>query len=426
MHLSDTIRFYSDKNVQEQIISLSKHREVVARYTDKVGSRPDILIYGTDIMEFVKRGATSFHASMERWTNPMFLENMRTKKEMDTLREGWDLILDIDCPHLKYSKICAELVLEALEFHNINNYSLKFSGNSGFHIGVPFESFPREINKVEIKTLFPEAPRVIAEYLKQMIGDQLSERMLEYETIKQILDTTKKSYKDVAKDGKFDPYTVMNIDTVAISPRHLFRMPYTFNEKSWLVSVPLRRKDLENFELQQAEYRNVVPALGFLDKSEPNEAKELFVQAFDWHNKEIALKETSSLGEKYEIPTEAVPKQFFPPCVQEILKGIQGDGRKRSLFVLINFLKSVGWGYDSIQKEIMAWNLRNKEPLRENYINSQINWHKRIKGSYLPPNCNSKNFYADIGVCHPDALCRTNPVVYVSKRMRPDKRRRTK
>jgi hypothetical protein len=407
--------------VQEQIISLSGHREIVARYTDKVGARPDVLLFNNDILEFVKKGATSFHASMERWTNPLFLENLKTKKEMDTIREGWDLVLDIDCPYLKYSKICAKLLLDALEFHSIKNYSVKFSGNSGFHIGVPFESFPKEINKVQTKLLFPEAPRIIAQYLRQMIGEQLSDRMLEHEDIKEILKTTGKQFKDVVKDGKFDPYSIITIDTVAISPRHLFRMSYTFNEKRWLISIPLRKKDIDGFDLKQAEYRNVNAELGFLDKHEPNEAKQLFVQAFDWNNREIAMKSASEAVEKYDIPKEAVQKQYFPPCMVQILNGLE-DGRKRGLFILLNFLRSSGWDYDSIQKEIAEWNKRNKEPLRESYISSQISWHKRLKGSYLPPNCDNKSYYADIGVCHPDAFCKTNPVVHAALRMRSEKK----
>jgi hypothetical protein len=414
MHLSDVIRFYSDKRVQRHIISVAKHREVVARYTDKVGTRPDVLLYENDIMDFVKRGATSFHASMERWTNPLFLEHMKTRKEMDSIRQAWDLVLDVDSQHLKYAKVCAKLLADAIEFHGISNYSIKFSGGTGFHIGIPFESFPQEINGTPTKNLFPDAPRVIAEYLKQMISEQLADKLLELEDVKQVMRTTGKGFNDIVKEGRFDPYSVITIDTVALSSRHLFRMPYTFNEKKWLISVPLKKSDIDGFDTKQAEYKNVVPELGFLDKHEPGEARQLFVQAFDWNQRSVLGKTEET---EYEIPKEAIQMKFFPQNILKLLNGLE-DGRKRGLFILLNFLRSCGWDYDSIAKEIATWNNRNREPLRESYINSQVNWHKRLKGSYLPPNCDNKNYYSDIGVPCPIPNCSSNPVVHAMRLLR--------
>ena len=421
MHLSDIIRFYSNKEVKEHILALSKNREVVVRYNDRVGSRPDTLLFEADIEQVLKKGATSFHASMERWKNPLLLKQMSTKKEMDSIRIGWDLILDIDCKHLAYSKISAVLLCEALEFHGIKNYSVKFSGNTGFHIGVPFESFPEEINEKPISSQFPDGARVIAEYLKEMIKAQLSERILDFEEIKEVCKRTGKEFKEIVKDGEFDPYTVLDIDTIAISQRHLFRLPYTFNEKSWLISVPIKKEDIEGFKLNQAEYRNVKPKLGFLDKFEKDEARQLFIQAFDWNLGKT--KEYREIAEKFEIPKQAVQKKFFPPCVLKILEGVQ-DGRKRAVFILVNFLKSTGWDWDSIEKEIFDWNQRNDEPLRESYIKSQINWHKRLKDSYIPPSCDNKNYYKDIKVCNPDNFCTNvkNPVVYPFKKMKKQKK----
>ena len=91
MRFSDIVRFYSDDKVKDKIIASAKQREVVARFNDKVGARPDVLVYGADIADLVKKGATSFHASLERWTNPMLLKDMNTKKDLDTIRSGWDL-----------------------------------------------------------------------------------------------------------------------------------------------------------------------------------------------------------------------------------------------------------------------------------------------------------------------------------------------
>jgi len=419
MHLSDIIRFYSNDKVKKAIVSLARSREVVTRYNDYVGKRPDSLIYENDIIELARNGATSFHASMERWKNPLLLRQDMKKKELDDLRIGWDLIFDIDSKYLDYTKLCAKLVCDALEFHGIKNYSVKFSGGTGFHIGVPFESFPSEINNQPVKLLFPSGARIIAGYISSMIREQLAEEILSFENIKLIRKRTGKKFNELVKNGELDPYQLITIDTVAISSRHLFRMPYTFNEKTWLVSIPIDKKEILSFDVKNAEYKNVEVSKGFLDKFKKDEAKQLFIQAFDWDMSQEVGKEINELGEKYDIPKTAISKEFFPPCIQNIYKGLE-DGRKRALFVLINFLRSVGWDFESIKKEVFEWNKKNNEPLRESYINSQLNWHKRIKGSYLPPGCKNKNYYTDIGVCKPDNFCKNikNPVVYPFKKMK--------
>ena len=71
------------------------------------------------------------------------------------------------------------------------------------------------------------------------------------------------------------------------------------------------------------------------------------------------------------------------------------DGRKRFLFVLLNFLRSLNYDYEEIEKIVYEWNKKNKEPLKEGYIKSQILWHKR-QDKILPPNFSNKVYYDDI------------------------------
>lgn len=421
MRFSDIVRFYSDDAVKDKMIASAKNREVVSRFNDKVGARPDTLIYREDINQLVSRGATSFHASLERWSNPMLLKDANSKHDLDSIRTGWDFIIDIDTKQLEYAKICAELLCEALEFHSVKSYSIKFSGGTGFHIGIPFESFPPEINGTPTQMLFPDGARIIASYLRQMIKDTLAERILEFEDIKQICKRTGKQFKDIVKDGQFDPYTVLDIDTIAISSRHLMRMPYSFNEKTWLVSVPITKQDIASFKAEMADYRNVKPELGFMDKFEENEAKQLFVQAFDWNMKEQLTKEIDELKKEFELPKEAIDPKFFPPCINNLYKGIE-DGRKRGLFILINFLRSCGWSSEAIEQEVNRWNQKNPKPLSESYVKGQLSWHSRLKDKYLPPGCANENFYDDLHLCTPDTFCQNksvkNPVVYPFRKLK--------
>ena len=102
---------------------------------------------------------------------------------------------------------------------------------------------------------------------------------------------------------------------------------------------------------------------------------------------------------------------MFPDCIKKILNGLE-DGRKRGLFILTNFLSSVGWDYEMIEKRVREWNQRNKEPLRENYVVAQLRYHKQRKKNILPPNCDNDMYYRDMRVKCADQVCSKcrNPV----------------
>ncbi len=46
---------------------------------------------------------------------------------------------------------------------------------------------------------------------------------------------------------------------------------------------------------------------------------------------------------------------FFPPCIKGLMEGVKSDGRKRALFILLNFLTGVGYDTNSIEKIISEW-----------------------------------------------------------------------
>ena len=238
--------------------------------------------------------------------------------------------------------------------------------------------------------------------------------MLEKESLDAIMKKTGKRFNEVVKKGVFEPFSILSIDTLLISSRHLYRMPYSFNEKSGLVSVPINPDKILEFRKEIAIPANVrVSKFRFLDRknAEKDEAKKLIVQAFDFNKKtEEGVRKNA---ENYEDVKEAVPEQFFPPCINLILKGVT-DGRKRSMFILVNFLSSLGWGYEQIEQKLEEWNKKNPEPLREVLIKGQTRYHKQQKKKVLPPNCANSMYYKDFRVCVPDNLCQKikNPVNY--------------
>ena len=84
------------------------------------------------------------------------------------------------------------------------------------------------------------------------------------------------------------------------------------------------------------------------------------------------------------------------------------------MFILVNFLSSLGWGYEQIEQKLEEWNKKNPEPLREVLIKGQTRYHKQQKKKVLPPNCANSMYYKDFRVCVPDNLCQKikNPVNY--------------
>lgn len=406
MRLSEIIRYYSNKEVCSELLRTARDREVASQFGSAFGKRPDTLQFASDIIKQVRSGATSFHCSEERWSNPMALTTTLDKRELDKIRTGFDLVLDIDCKILEWGTVCAKLLLQALKWHGVDNYSIKFSGGTGWHIGIPFEAFP-----TDERIAFPDAPQAIAAYLKEFIRTQLSDGILELENdLKKLAEKIGKPASKLIKDGTFDPYSVLGIDTMLIASRHLFRMPYSLNEKKWLVSLPIREKDLDNFSIEWAKPENVTAVnVKFLDNSvvRPGEASQLLMQAFDW---QIRTKEKIDYKAlvKFEF-SEKVPIEAFPPCMKAILQGLP-DGRKRGLFALINFMKSAKWSWPEIEAEMRACNNRNNPPLKTGYLQAQLNWHKRQASKFPPPKCRS--FYEDFEVCKPDNICNRikNPI----------------
>jgi len=505
--LSETLSYYKRKDVQKLILEHAKDKEIGVRFGDSFGKRPDILAYENDILESAKRGCTSLHCSEELWTNPLQLNANLRRNELDALRSGWDLIFDIDCPYWNFSKLTAYVFIKALKDHGIECVTVKFSGGKGFHIAVPFEAFPEKVIGTEVKNLFPEGPRRIAEYILSYITENLIsvdkdkniirfgkvdvkfDRMLK-ETEKSENDLTltrcencKRKIVEKEKDGfveyvcsnceyrmkdadkrfvvcpkckkimekytntkalcecgsnkakkELDLSSIVNVDTILISSRHMYRMPYSLHEKTGLVSVPFDIKHILKFEKSEADTKKFKP-YKFLDRDEAKlgEASNLFQKAFDYKS-ENAIKHKENVRKTFErvkneitsnninIDTSAVPEEFFPPCIRKISAGIE-DGKKRGLMVLINFLSSCNWEYEKIEEYVMKWNEKNKpDKLRETYLRGQLRYQKQqvniTKEKMMPPNCDNKGYMIDTQFCNPDGLCKTikNPVQYAKKR----------
>ena len=402
--------YYSRPEVQKAIFEFSKNREICPRFFEGFGKRPDSFQYPGDIFELVKRGATSFHCSEEIWKDPLRIFTGMSQAEANEMREGWDLLIDIDSKYLDYSKVMGELIVKALKFSGIKNIGVKFSGSKGFHLIVPWKAFPKEVYANKTSEMFPEYPRIIAKYLAHLINEELVKKI-------SILAGNKSAYvKDTESAKEVIP------DLVLVSPRHLFRMPYSLHEKTALASAVIDADKIKDFEPRDAEPMQI-KIKNFIPNSKEDEAKELLIQALDWDKETNNKRETEKDYNKKiedkknyaEIKIIELSENLIPPSIKKILAGGMGDGKKRALFILINFFRSINLDKKEVEKRIDEWNKKNNPSLNEGYIQMQIDWTYARK-AILPPNYD-KDYYKGIGIIPTEEEMRLkNPINYTARK----------
>lgn len=506
--ISQSLKYYSNKEIQNRIFSSSLNREFVPKIITNngfiFGERPNSINYPNDIFQFVKQKAISFHFSEEQWFDPMLLSKNISEKEINENRIAWDLIIDIDFPVFEGSKIIASQIINALKDHGIKTIYLKFSGNKGFHIALPFSIFPKRVYNNEMKDLFPDAPIKILKYLNYYIDNQhneyitskkiiskleelnedLPKNLINYKCLdcdrdipilsdsveyvylckncgnQKIIKNQRKNYlicdncnhimelKEIKKprcpfcqSKRIIQKIDLGLDSILISKRHLVRTPYSLHEKSLLVSLPVRLEDLDSFKREYANPNEVKPKLVFLPSNEQHnkmEAEKLVIQAFDFEamsKKRIqenfnvvsfSTKKTIDERTQYKI-TSKINQEYFPPCILLGLNGLE-DGRKRFLFILINFLKTLNWNEEEIISLVKEWNEKNKEKLKDGIINVQLKYHLKKEESMPPPNCFTQGYYVDIEICNPDNICKKikNPVSYSRHKYSSENKRKIK
>ena len=72
---------------------------------------------------------------------------------------------------------------------------------------------------------------------------------------------------------------------------------------------------------------------------------------------------------------------------------------------------------EEVAKKVKEWNKKNQPPLREGYIQSQLDRQFRQKKVIFPPNYSNDSFYKDLGLLEKKPESK-NPVVDVLKAMR--------
>lgn len=399
-------QYYQQEEVVEKMVELAEYREIAPTYPNGYGRRPDAINFPGDFNHLVENSAVAFHASVERWRNPLLIDEV---SDLGKIRTDWDLVIDIDCDHsFELAKETAKLVIEELRQHGIENISVKFSGNRGFHIGVRAEAFPDSVNGRDTTEMYPRLPRGIIDYIRENLRERMEDKVRQHDLEGEMR----------TEDGR-DPYQVADIEN-NWGQRHLFRMPYSLHDGTWLVSLPIEPDEIDSFEKSQAEIEEIDFETGFLDSYEEDEASNLVIQAMDFIDRQEEQKveeQKEKADREFDTPDDAIPEEYWPPTIKNILEGLE-DGRKRGLFILINFMRTVGYGWEEIESKIWEWNQENHEPLRESYVKSQLNWHKRREETVPPPNYDANGYYKDMQIYEGDNLEEkvSNPVSYAFRK----------
>jgi hypothetical protein len=205
-----------------------------------------------------------------------------------------------------------------------------------------------------------------------------------------------------------------SVDVVLVSPRHLFRAPYSLHEKTAYASIPLTKEQIEDFKPSDADPLKITKIHNFMPNSIEGEATLLLTKALAQAEKEKPKEvEKKYDGKGVDLKGLTITENMFPPIIKKLLKGIPSDGRKRALSLLLAFFTSLEFPADYIEEIIQGWNNKNYTPLKQGYIKSQIAW--ALKNKRLPPNYD-KPIYKEFGITAPPTPGIKNPINYTIKK----------
>jgi hypothetical protein len=233
--MKDVIHYYTEReDVRRALLSHGRRRRVVSGTdTGIFGQKGKPLSEPGQIAEMMERSLEkqisaiprkypSFHACITRMPANGNGKHGDIGINNDTNGNGhrndtlMDVVMDIVIKdNHKAAWAQGRKVLDVLESYEVP-YRVKFSGHASPHILLPGELFPPEFNRGK--------------------GGGFLGRLIDF--------LTRKS-KATNVDGSFS------------SPDHYLRMPYSLNEHTGLVSVPVRDGEYDSFRVEMAEAQNV-------------------------------------------------------------------------------------------------------------------------------------------------------------------------
>ena len=264
-----------------------------------------------------------FFLSIECFSSPLAL----TENDPGRLRISWDFLLDLDAEDFDAARRAAYKAKQVLEKFNVENYLLKFSGRRGFHLIIPSLSLDI-FQPGESRLAYPKLAVMLAKFFEAVICEP-----------------------------------EVKIDLSVYKPRQLMRAPYSYHEKTGLLSIPV--DDPLDFRMEEAKPENA-EIQQFYARSRPGECRKLLEAVREWFKSqdrnEPGLKILS-----YGKVKEGSKKGYG--WIERLLEKPVDDGRHRLLWLVIApYLVNVkGFPIDEAIRQAYNYLLKCSEirPIRE-------------------------------------------------------------
>ena len=207
--------------------------QIAIQSPDDIANLAKKLLDGNE--NVVPRKYPSFHATIGVFSKGFLKQNHR----------GADVVIDIDVKdNFREAFKQGRKVLDFLDYYNVS-YRVKFSGGSGPHIIIPYEWLPKSLQSNN----FGQIHRTI------------------FQTI-----TSRSKASHI--DGSFTAFD------------HYHRIPYSINENTGLISLPLHKDQYNEFTPSMAGIRNAqIDDAWFLDIDEY--AKEAITEMLSGSHRKI-------------------------------------------------------------------------------------------------------------------------------------------
>ncbi len=222
LSIQDVVHYYSKPGIQEAIFQAGHDRDTITVLDTGMLSRgrgnapgfsqpediPQIAQQSLQNQQStVPRKYPAFHGTVGRFSNTELFRRGRTFI-------GSDMVFDIDAKTDYRKAFCqGKRIVEFLDGQKVT-YRIKFSGGTGPHIILPCETLPQRFSSNRFKRLF----------------------------------------RKICEQSKIE---LENVDFSLTSPKHFLRLPYSLNEYTGLVSLPLTRDTFEDFEPGIAESSHI-------------------------------------------------------------------------------------------------------------------------------------------------------------------------
>jgi hypothetical protein len=227
----DILNYYGRSDVQRELFDFSRDRRLIfndegldsrvfhdarfRRIAEEPGDFYRIVRSSIRTSKGDRRPETypAFHGTQSRFLNPSARSG----------RYGCDLVIDIESKEsFRRAKAATFGVVERLGSFEVP-FALKFTGGTSFHLIIPHEKLCQRIGGVRPSDSFSQFANACFDLLSRDL---------------------RHSGRGIYIDGSF------------CDQRHFFRLPYSINENTGLVSLPLRAEELRDFEMAQAKMGN--------------------------------------------------------------------------------------------------------------------------------------------------------------------------